>query len=59
MIRLFRAGLVLITGMLALMLAFSAIACHMEGHVNRWWFTVAALLCLTLFIGVTNSKDLT
>lgn len=59
MMRLFRAGLVLITGMLAMMMCFSAIACHMQCHPNRWWFTLASLLLLTLFIGVTNSKDLT
>lgn len=54
-----RLLLVIITGFLAMLMAFSALACHMQGHPNRWVFTVVALVTIILFLGVASSKDLT
>lgn len=55
--RILRHLLILISCFAAMLMSFSAIACHMQGHPNRWFFTVAALVAIIFALGILTNKE--
>ena len=57
MFRLLHALIIVITAVLAMLMCFSALACHMQGHPNKWPFTLAAFVTSVLFMAVATGKE--
>ena len=57
MFRLIKVFIMVVVGLLAVMMSFSAIVCHVQGHLNRWAFTLAAFVVFILLYLVTTGKE--